>query len=154
MRERGPGSSGSRIAEQLAEPGQGGLVAEYEQPVRGPDLVVWARIGSRSADALDCEHTRPGARSHVEVGQTGALALTSSPGEPLTLTVRRIIPIAIAENGQTFFRVEADLDAPREGLRPGMEGIAKLDAGQRQRIHVWARPIVDAVRLWFWRWGV
>lgn len=92
--------------------------------------------------------------SHVEVGQTGALALTSSPGEPLTLTVRRIIPIAIAENGQTFFRVEADLDAPREGLRPGMEGIAKLDAGQRQRLRVWARPIVDAVRLWFWRWGV
>ena len=92
--------------------------------------------------------------SHVEVGQTGALALTSSPGEPLTLTVRRIIPIAIAENGQTFFRVEADLDSPREGLRPGMEGIAKLDAGQRQRLRVWARPIVDAVRLWFWRWGV
>lgn len=92
--------------------------------------------------------------SHVEVGQSGALALTASPGDPLALTVRRIIPITIAEDGRSFFRVEADLDAPRDGLRPGMEGIAKLDAGQRQRIHVWARPIVDAVRLWLWRWGV
>lgn len=92
--------------------------------------------------------------SHIEVGQSGALALTASPGDPLSLTVRRIIPITIAEDGRTFFRVEADLDAPRGGLRPGMEGVAKLDAGQRQRIQVWARPMVDAVRLWLWRWGV
>jgi multidrug resistance efflux pump len=92
--------------------------------------------------------------SHVEVGQTGALALKASPGEPSTMTVQRIIPIAIAEDGQTFFRVEAHLDTPRSGLRPGMEGIAKLDAGRRQRIRVWTRPMVDAVRLWLWRWGI
>ena len=92
--------------------------------------------------------------SHVELGQSGALALTSRTGDPLPLTVRRIIPITVAEDGRTFFRVEADLNAPRTGLRPGMEGIAKLDVGQRQRIQIWTRPIVDAVRLWLWRWGV
>jgi RND family efflux transporter MFP subunit len=90
--------------------------------------------------------------SHIELGQAGALALTALPGEPLALTVRRIVPITVAEDGHTFFRVEADLDAPREGLRPGMEGVAKLDAGERQRIQVWARPVVDALRLWLWRW--
>jgi len=92
--------------------------------------------------------------SHVHQGQAGALALTALPGEPLQLTVRRIIPITVAEDGRTFFRVEADLEAPREGLRPGMEGVAKLDAGERQRIQVWSRPLVDALRLWLWRWGV
>jgi len=92
--------------------------------------------------------------SHVVVGQNGALALTALPGEPLPLTVQRIIPIAVAEDGRTFFRVEARIDAPRAGLRPGMEGVAKLDAGERLRIQVWARPVVDAVRLWLWRWGV
>jgi len=92
--------------------------------------------------------------SHVKLGQSGELALTSRPGDPLALTVRRIIPITVAEEGRTFFRVEADLDAPIAGLLPGMEGVAKLDAGQRQRIQIWARPIVDAVRLWLWRWGV
>jgi len=92
--------------------------------------------------------------SHVSVGQAGALALTARPGDPLSLTVRRIIPITVAEDGRTFFRVEADLDSPLVGLRPGMEGVAKLDAGQRQRIQVWMRPMVDAVRLWLWRWGV
>ncbi len=92
--------------------------------------------------------------SHVSVGQAGALALTARPGDPLSLTVRRIIPITVAEDGRSFFRVEADLDAPLGGLRPGMEGVAKLDAGQRQRIQIWMRPIVDAVGLWLWRWGV
>ena len=92
--------------------------------------------------------------SHVSVGQAGVLALTARPGDPLSLTVRRVIPITVAEDGRTFFRVEADLDSPLVGLRPGMEGVAKLDAGQRQRIQVWMRPMVDAVRLWLWRWGV
>jgi multidrug resistance efflux pump len=90
--------------------------------------------------------------SHVHQGQAGALALTALPGEPLPLTVRRIIPITVAEDGRTFFRVEADLEAPREGLRPGMEGVAKLDAGERQRIQAWSRPVVDALGLWLWRW--
>jgi RND family efflux transporter MFP subunit len=92
--------------------------------------------------------------SHVELGQAGALALTARPGDPLPLTVRRVIPITVAEDGRTFFRVEADLDAPPGGLRPGMEGVAQLDAGQRQRLQIWTRPLVDAVRLWLWRWGV
>jgi len=92
--------------------------------------------------------------SHVELGQAGALALTALPGEPLPLSVSRIIPIAVAEDGRTFFRVEADLDAPRARLRPGMEGVAKLDAGERRRIQVWARPVIDALRLWLWRWWV
>jgi hypothetical protein len=92
--------------------------------------------------------------SHVAIGQSGELALTALPGEPLPLTVRRVIPITVAEDGRTFFRVEANIDAPREGLRPGMEGVAKLDAGRRQRIQGWARPIVDAMSLWLWRWGV
>jgi multidrug resistance efflux pump len=92
--------------------------------------------------------------SHVSVGQSGALALSARPGDPLALTVRRIIPISIAGDRRTFFRVEADLDAPPTGLRPGMEGIARLDAGQRQRLAMWTRPAVDALRLWLWRWGV
>jgi len=92
--------------------------------------------------------------SHVEVGQAGALALTARPSDPLPLTVSRIIPISVAEEGRTFFRVEADLDAPPGGLRPGMEGVAQLDAGQQQRFHIWTRPLLDSVRLWMWRWGV
>jgi len=92
--------------------------------------------------------------SHVALGQAGQLALTALPGEPLPLVVRRIIPIAAAEDGRTFFRVEADLDAPGARLRPGMDGVAKLDAGRRQRIQMWARPIVDSLRLWLWRWWV
>jgi hypothetical protein len=33
-----------------------------------------------------------------------------------------------------------------------MEGVAKIDAGQRLLIWVWTHHLIDAVRLWLWSW--
>jgi len=71
--------------------------------------------------------------SHVAVGQTGRLALTALPNDPLSLTVRRILPVSVPEEGRNYFRVEAQLNASPKGLRPGMEGVAKIDVGSRRR---------------------
>jgi len=85
-------------------------------------------------------------------GQSGQLALTALPGQTLPLTVRRITPVSIAEDGRNYFRVEAHLDEPVPGLRPGMEGVAKIEVGQRRLIWIWTHSLTDWLRLRTWSW--
>ncbi|NNL89328.1 MAG: HlyD family efflux transporter periplasmic adaptor subunit [Marinicaulis sp.] len=90
----------------------------------------------------------------VEPGQTGRLILASMPSDPAPFTVRAITPVSSAEGGSNFFRVEAELleGELRERLRPGMEGVAKIDVGQRRLIWIWTHDIYNWVRMMLWRW--
>ena len=85
-------------------------------------------------------------------GQPGKLVLTALPGQVLPLTVQRITPVSIAEDGRNYFRVEAHLDEPAAGLRPGMEGVAKIEVGRRRFIWIWTHDLMDWLRLWTWSW--
>ena len=85
-------------------------------------------------------------------GQRGQLALAALPGRTLPLTVRRITPVSIAEDGRNYFRVEAHLDEPVPGLRPGMEGVAKIEVGRRRYIWIWTHSLTDWLRLSTWSW--
>jgi len=91
--------------------------------------------------------------THVRVGQRGRLALASFPDIAFPLEIRRVMPVSMSGQGRTWFRVEADLESPARGLRPGMEGVAKVDIGEHQRLWIWTRPIVDAATLALWRLG-
>ena len=61
-------------------------------------------------------------------------------------------PVATAEDGQNFFRVEARLERPSESLRPGMAGIAKIEVGRRRFFWIWTHGLFDWLRLWAWSW--
>jgi hypothetical protein len=60
--------------------------------------------------------------------------------------------VATAEDGRNFFRVDARLEEPTSALRPGMEGVAKIEVGPRRLIWIWTHSLVDWLRLWFWTW--
>ena len=60
--------------------------------------------------------------------------------------------MATAEDGRNFFRVEARLEGPTPALRPGMEGVAKIEVGERRLIWIWTHSLVDWLRLWIWNW--
>jgi multidrug efflux pump subunit AcrA (membrane-fusion protein) len=90
--------------------------------------------------------------AYVRTGQRGTLVLTGTPGEPLPFAVERITPVSTAREGHNFFRVEAKLDRPLERLRPGMEGVGKVEIDRRLLIWIWTRQVVDWVRLQLWRW--
>jgi RND family efflux transporter MFP subunit len=90
--------------------------------------------------------------AHVEPGRRGALALTALPHAAMPLEIRQITPVSIAEGGRNFFRVEASLDAPHGALRPGMEGVARIDVGRRQLLWIWTHELVDWLRLQTWTW--
>jgi len=82
--------------------------------------------------------------------QSGTLALTGFPNERFTFVVTRITPISTAVDGSNFFVVEAELDDPGKPLRPGMQGIGKIDIGERRLGWILTHELTDWVRLWFW----
>jgi len=89
----------------------------------------------------------------VAVGQHGQLALAGKPGDPRRFTVTRVTPIAEAKDGRNEFRVEATLDdVPGADLRPGMEGVAKVETGPHHLIWVWTHSLLDWLRLTMWKW--
>ncbi|RMG38490.1 MAG: HlyD family efflux transporter periplasmic adaptor subunit [Gammaproteobacteria bacterium] len=89
---------------------------------------------------------------YVEDGQAGQLALTGRPDHPLPFEITRITPVAQVRNNVNTFRVEARLKQVPEGLRPGMEGVAKIDVGEELLVWVWSRRLIDWLRETAWTW--
>jgi RND family efflux transporter MFP subunit len=90
----------------------------------------------------------------VRAEQRGELVLSSMPGRRLAIHVDKITPVSVAKEGRNFFRVEARLeDGPDPQLRPGMEGVAKVVAGEQRLAWIWTREVVNWVRLKAWAWS-
>jgi len=89
----------------------------------------------------------------MQEGQAGLLALTGMPGDRLPIVVKRVTPVSTAEEGNNFFRVEAELTGDaRPLLRPGMEGVAKVEIEERRLIWIWTHKIIYWMRMFFWSW--
>lgn len=87
----------------------------------------------------------------VRTGQTGRLMLTGMAGEALDFEVRNI-SMAEADDGKNVFRVEAQLARSDLKLRPGMEGVGKIDAGRQSYAWIWTHRLTDWLRLQAWTW--
>lgn len=89
----------------------------------------------------------------VTENDSGILVLSSLPGEELPFTVDKITPIAVAEEGSNFFVVEAHLKNKASPiLRPGMEGVGKIEIEPRKLIWIWTYKIVHWMRMFVWSW--
>ncbi|MBM9518793.1 HlyD family efflux transporter periplasmic adaptor subunit [Desulforhopalus vacuolatus] len=88
----------------------------------------------------------------VKPGQKGSLMLSSLPQERFSFVVKKLTPIARADEGRNYFKVEAELTKLNEKLRPGMEGVAKIDIDTRRLVSIWTRDFSEWVRLSFWAW--
>jgi RND family efflux transporter MFP subunit len=91
--------------------------------------------------------------SDVTPGQTGHLALTGLPGVALPIEVTLVTPVATAEEGRNYFRVEASLDDDSAAtLRPGMQGAGKIAVEQRRLVWIWSHKIIQWWRMFLWSW--
>ncbi len=91
--------------------------------------------------------------ARLAVEQRGELVLSGMPDRRLSITVRRITPVAKQRDGLNLFDVEAAVDGGTPtGLRPGMEGIGKVVVGKRSLLWVWTHGFVDWLRLAVWKW--
>ncbi|QEL25115.1 HlyD family efflux transporter periplasmic adaptor subunit [Bosea sp. F3-2] len=89
---------------------------------------------------------------YVAVGQSGTVALAGQPGNLLPLTLSKITPVTVAEEGRNSFRIEARLSEPGLHLRPGMEGVAKIETGRRSLVWIWMHPVFDWLHLAAWKY--
>jgi multidrug efflux pump subunit AcrA (membrane-fusion protein) len=89
---------------------------------------------------------------YIAVGQSGIVALAGRPGDPVPMTLSKITPVTVAEEGRNSFRVEARLSEVGLHLRSGMEGVAKIKSGRRSIVWIWMHPVVDWLRLAAWRY--
>jgi len=90
--------------------------------------------------------------SYIKQNQSGTLILPSLSDHPLPLNVEKITVAAEAEDGANIFRVEASLNENNDLLRPGMQGIGKVDAGRARLIWIWTHEITDWIHLKLWSW--
>lgn len=88
----------------------------------------------------------------IAVGQKGQLLLAAIADQPLPFTITRLTSVTTARDGRNCFRIEGVLAAPGERLRPGMEGVGKVEVGERRLIWVWTHRLVDWLRLFAWTW--
>jgi Barrel-sandwich domain of CusB or HlyD membrane-fusion/GAF domain len=89
---------------------------------------------------------------YVAVSQTGVVAFAGMPWTPVPIVVRKITPVTVAEEGRNSFRVEATLTELGPHLRPGMEGVTKIETGQRSLVWIWTRALVEWARLVAWKY--
>lgn len=89
---------------------------------------------------------------HVQEGQGGQMVITGIAGDPLPLTVAKVTPVATAQDGENFFRVEARLAHAPDRLRPGMEGVGKIGVGKRRLWWILTHGFSDWLTLTLWTW--
>jgi multidrug efflux pump subunit AcrA (membrane-fusion protein) len=86
-------------------------------------------------------------------GQNANLRLTGLSEQSIQLRISRILPVASVGQGTNHFRVESEIVDPPPGLRPGMQGIAKIVVGRGSLLKVWTHSLLVRLRLWAWSLG-
>lgn len=127
---------------------KGDLTQNLGAPVqRGEVLMVLAPNDSfrliLEVDESDIAAIRP--------GQRGELALAAQADRTLAFITRRIVPVASTADGRNFFEVEASLEQAVAQLRPGLSGVAKVDAGWRPLGWMLGHRAFDWLRLAWWK---
>ena len=91
--------------------------------------------------------------AEVATNQKGHLVLSAFPGDRLPFSVRKITPVSITSEGRNYFRVEAELNTESgKRLRPGMEGIGKIEIKRRRLVWIWTHRAIDWLKMTLWSW--
>lgn len=101
------------------------------------DMVVKSRVSDRDI-------------SMIEVGTRGQAATKGRPDEVMNFTVERLVPMSLPEEGQNAFEAWGKLESSPAWLRPGMEGVVRLETQKHSLLWIGTRRIVDQLRLWLW----
>jgi hypothetical protein len=90
--------------------------------------------------------------AELSVGMKGELTLSAAAEDTFEIIVDKITPVSEAGDGANYFQVEASLVETPQFLRPGMQGVSKIEIGERRLIWVLTHKLVDWLRLKLWGW--
>ena len=128
---------------------QGDLSASLGAPVRRGDVLMTVAQGDGHRVIVEVDERDI---AGLRVGQPGRMVLAASPAQPLALRIRRITPVAAVVQGRNVFEVEAAIEGATPPLRPGLRGIARIEAGRRPALWIASHRLVDWLRLQWWSW--
>lgn len=86
----------------------------------------------------------------VAEGQVGTFASEARPDQTETFALRRVSPGAEVVNGRNVYAAEAEVEIAAPWMRPGMQGVARIDAGTRVAWWVLLHRVTDWLWLHFW----
>lgn len=88
----------------------------------------------------------------IAIGQQGTLVLTALPNQKLPFVIEQIATVFEQTSGQVKYRVEARVEADPQMLRPGMQGIGKIDIDRRSHFWILFHEMTDWLKLKVWLW--
>ena len=88
----------------------------------------------------------------IKIGQIGNLKLASLPDRSIGLEITRLTAVAVVEDGQNGFQVEAKLLDGPVYLNPGMQGVGKISVGKTNLLWLWTKNFRSWLRLKLWSW--
>lgn len=95
-------------------------------------------------------HVPESAAADLQAGQAGLFAGFARPNQQVAFQVDRVLESAQVVDGRNVILAEADVQAQSEWLRPGMEGVARVQIGSRRIWWVALHRAIDYLRLNFW----
>ena len=127
---------------------EGDLKRRLGAPVRAGDVLIQvARLDALFFDVQVAERDV----NHVAAGARVRVAFTSQPDTHFVATVEQIEPSARSTPQGAIFVVRCKLVDPRAAWwRPGMGGIAKIDAGWRMPLWIVTHRTTEWLRMRFW----
>jgi RND family efflux transporter MFP subunit len=127
---------------------EGDLRKRIGSPVKQGDVLL--RIARTDRTYVEC-HVNERDIRELQVGGGGQIAFASAPKHQFNVRINRIEPAAQAKEAGNTFSVRSVVEGPRESWwRPGMSGVAKLDAGRRTLLWVITHRTVDFLRMQLW----
>lgn len=124
------------LSQQLGSPVEQGKVLFEIAPLNAWRVIL-------KVDERDIGRVKPGA--------AGRLVLASLAGQDWGFTVKKITPVSVPQDGRNQFRVEAELTGEAPKLSPNMEGVGKIAAGSAPLLWQWTHPLLDWLRLAWWK---
>ncbi len=122
-----------RVGESLA------VGTELMQIARADGLAVEARVSENDA-------------TYVSMGQPGEFSTNARPGQAWMCEVQQVDAAASIVDGENVFVARAKpTGTTATWLRPGMQGVAKINAGQKPAWWVYLHRMTDWVRMQAWK---
>jgi biotin carboxyl carrier protein len=128
---------------------QGDLVQSLGAPVKRGDVLMTLAQGDGYRVIVEVDERDI---ADVRIGRPGVVTLAAAPQQPLPIKVTRITPVAATLEGRNVFEVEASIDAGAAPLRPGLRGVARIEAGEQSLLWIATHRITDWLRLQWWAW--
>lgn len=127
---------------------EGDLKKKIGAPVRQGDVLF--KVTRLDRMFIECEVREEDAHE-LRAGGTGEVAFASMPRVRFPVKIERIEPVAQVKESGNVVIVRCAIEGPRgDWWRPGMRGVAHLDAGRRSPWWKLTHRTADYLRMRFW----